>query len=100
MVLDASFTLESPLVEARLGGPARGAEAIAVAERAAPLLQHVEIETLYSTLDGTGAVALIHFPSPAGPIVQSEHFDINLFTGKITRLRSYYDPRKLITPAV
>jgi hypothetical protein len=96
MVLDAAFTLESPLVEERIGGPASGPAALAATARAAPLLKHAIVESLYSTLDGSGVVALIHFPSPAGVVTQSEHFDIDPHTRKITRLRSYYDPRKLL----
>ncbi|MEO8888283.1 MAG: hypothetical protein ABI429_03180 [Jatrophihabitantaceae bacterium] len=96
MVLDDAFVLESPLVEAQLGGPASGRAALAAAAGAAPFLKNADIELLYATLDGIGVVALIHFPSPAGVIVQSEHFDIDSRTRRITRLRSYYDPRKLL----
>jgi hypothetical protein len=56
----------------------------------------VRIDALYATLDGGGVAALIEFPSPVGVIVQSEHFDIDTGTGRITRLRSYYDPRRLL----
>jgi hypothetical protein len=89
-VLDGSFSLESPIVDAQFGG------AVAVAVGAAVFLKHVRIDALYATLDGGGVAALIEFPSPVGVIVQSEHFDIDTGTGRITRLRSYYDPRRLL----
>ncbi len=95
-VLDPTFVLESPLVEAQFGGAVTGARATAVAAGAAPVLKNAEIEALYATSSGDGVAALIHFPSPVGVVVQSEHFDIDAATGKITRLRSYYDPRKLL----
>jgi hypothetical protein len=88
-VLDSLFSLESPIVDAQFGGPVTGA----------PFLKRARIEALYGTPDGGGVAALIEFPSPVGVIVQSEHFDIDAGTGRITRLRSYYDPRKLL-PAV
>lgn len=99
MVLGAAFALESPLVEAQSDGPVSGETALRAAEAAASLLKNADIESLYATLDGTGVVALIRFPSPVGVIVQSEHFDIDPDTGLITRLRSYYDPRKLLKDA-
>jgi hypothetical protein len=95
-VLDTTFSLESPIVEARFGGAVTGAAAVAAAVGVAPFLKHATIEALYATLNGGGVVALIEFPSPVGVVVQSEHFDIDPSTGKITRLRSYYDPRKLL----
>jgi ketosteroid isomerase-like protein len=95
-LLAADFSLESPLVQAQRGGPVTGADARAVAAAAAPFLQHASVEVLYATLSGDGVAALIHFPSPVGVVVQSEHFDVDVATGKITRLRSYYDPRKLL----
>jgi hypothetical protein len=98
-VLDSLFSLESPIVDAQFGGPVTGATAMAAAVGAAPFLKRARIEALYGTPDGGGVAALIEFPSPVGVIVQSEHFDIDAGTGRITRLRSYYDPRKLL-PAV
>ena len=98
-VLDPSFSLSSPVVDARFGGPVTGAVAMAAAASAAPYLGQATIETLYATLDGSGVAALINFPSPVGIVVQSEHFDIDATAGKITRLRSYYDPRKLLPDA-
>lgn len=97
-VLDSAFSLESPIVEAQFGGPLTGAAAMAVAASAAPLLRHATIQAMYATPNGDGVVALIDFPSPVGVVVQSEHFDIDRDARKITRLRSYYDPRKLLTP--
>lgn len=95
-VVDDGFVLESPLVEARVGGPASGSAALAMAAAVAPLLGNAEIEALYSRETGEGVVSLIHFPTPAGPVTQSEHFDLDPATGRITRLRSYYDPRALL----
>ena len=95
-LLDETFVLDSPLVQEQLGGPATGPAAFAAAAGAASFLRHVTVESLHGAADGSGAAALIHFPSPAGTVVQSEHFDINTDTGRITRLRSYYDPRKLL----
>lgn len=95
-LLGEGFVLDSPLVQEQLGGPATGPAALAAAAAAAPFLQHVTVESLYGAADGSGAAALIHFPSPAGTIVQSEHFNVDTDTGRITRLRSYYDPRKLL----
>lgn len=98
-VLGPGFVLESPLVEDRFDGPVSGAAAVAVAQQAAPALRRAEIEALYSTADGTGVVALIRFPTPNGVVAQSEHFDVDLRTGTIDRLRSYYDPRRLLASA-
>ncbi len=96
-VLDPGFVLESPLVAERVGGPASGEVAVSLASAVAPLLANATIEALYCTPTGEGVVALIHFPSPAGTITQSEHFDVEPSTGRITRLRSYYDPRPLLS---
>ncbi len=98
VVLSPTFTLESPLVEDLFGGPVTGPAAIAVAEQAAPALRNAVLDALYSRDDGAGVVALIHFPIPGGVIVQSEHFDIDLRSRTIDRLRSYYDPRRLLPP--
>ncbi|GAA4267590.1 hypothetical protein [Frondihabitans peucedani] len=95
-VVDDGFVLESPLVEARLGGPATGSAALSMAAAVAPLLGNADIEALYARETGDGVVALIHFPTPAGPVTQSEHFDLDPASGRITRLRSYYDPRALL----
>lgn len=95
-LLDAAFVLESPLVEQKFGSGLTGAAALSAAAGAAPLLKHADVQSLYASLSGDGVASLISFPSPVGTIVQSEHFDIDQDTGRITRLRSYYDPRKLL----
>lgn len=63
---------------------------------AVPLLQYATVERLYASPAADGVVALIHFPSPVSVVVQSEHFDVDPATGRITRLRSFYDPRPLL----
>lgn len=96
VILDPSFSLESPLVEARFGGPVTGELATAAAAGAAPFLARATVEALYVSLEATGVAALIHFPTPVGVVVQSEHFELDPGTSRITRLRSYYDPRLLL----
>ena len=59
-------------------------------------MKNATVEASYVSLDGDGVAALIHFPSPVGVVYQSEHFEVSPATRKITRLRSYYDPRKLL----
>lgn len=98
-VLDPAFSLESPLAEAQVGGPLTGPPAAAAAVSAAQFLRNATVEAMYATLDGTGVASLIAFPSPVGEVVQSEHFDVDAGTRRITRLRSYYDPRKLLPGA-
>lgn len=95
-VLAPSFTIDSPLVRERSGGPVSGEFALAFAQAAAPALRHAEIEDLYFSIDGTAAVALIQFPIPDATLWQSEHFE--LAAGVITSLRSFYDPRALLGP--
>jgi hypothetical protein len=98
-VLHDEIVIESPLVFHKLGGPLRGHQAaVSGAASVAPVLKNLTIESCYVNPDGNGVAALIHFPTPAGEIFQSEHFDVDLATGKIKRLRSYYDPRKLLPP--
>lgn len=95
-LVDPNFVLESPLVEERFGGGLKGDSALSAAVAAAPFLKNADVESLYTSPSGDGAASLISFPTPAGTIVQSEHFDLDQHTGRITRLRSYYDPRKLL----
>jgi hypothetical protein len=97
-VFDSGIVIDSPIVQARYGGPLQGQPAVAAAAGVAAFLKNATIEASYVSLDGNGVVALISFPSPVGTVHQSEHFDVDPSTGKITRLRSYYDPRKLLPP--
>jgi len=93
------IVIESPVVQHRHGGPLRGHQAaVAGAVSVAPFLKNVTIEASYVSADGQGVATLIHFPSPVGEVFQSEHFEIDPHTSKIKRLRSYYDPRKLLPP--
>lgn len=96
-VLAPGFILDSPLVVDRLGVPAVGPVATAVAVDAADMLQRADVQSLHFAPGGVGVVALIRFPTPAGAVSQSEHFDIDPVTLKITRLRSFYDPRTLLS---
>lgn len=97
-VLAPDFVLDSPLVRDRIGAPATGAVATAIAVDAAVALQHAELETLHFATDNDGVVALIRLPTARGEVWQSEHFDLAPAAGTITRLRSYYDPRLLLRP--
>jgi len=97
-VLDAEVVIDSPIVQAKYGGPLRGQPALVAAVSVAPFLKNVTIEASYVSLDGNGVATLIHFPSPVGVVYQSEHFEVDPATAKIKRLRSYYDPRKLLPP--
>ncbi|MGN6606113.1 MAG: hypothetical protein ACTHMS_03770 [Jatrophihabitans sp.] len=96
-VLAPEFVLDSPIVRDRLGAPATGAQGAAIAVQAAVLLQHAEVTSLHFTIDGAAVVALIRFPTPAGAVWQSEHFQLDPATGTITGLRSFYDPRPLLS---
>lgn len=64
----------------------------------APFLKRVTVEASYLSADGHCVATRIRVPSPAGEVVQSEHFEVDPDTAKIKRLRSYYDPRKLLAP--
>jgi len=98
-VFHAEIVIESPMVDHKYGAPLRGHEAaLPAAVSMAPYLKNVTVESCYASPDGTGVAALINFPTPVGNIVQSEHFEVEPATGKIKRLRSYYDPRKLLPP--
>jgi hypothetical protein len=97
-VLDAEIVIESPIVQAKYGGPLRGQAALTAAAAVAPFLKNAILEASYVSLDGNGVAILIHFPSPVGEVYQSEHFEVDSTTAKIKRLRSYYDPRKLLPP--
>ena len=97
-VLARGFTLDSPLVRDRVGGPASGEVAIMIAEQFASVLRHAEVEMLYFTTDNAGVAALIRIPGPHAPVWQSEHFDLDVGSGRITALRSFYDPRALTDP--
>jgi hypothetical protein len=97
-VLHEAIVVDSPIVQAKYGGPLRGQAALAGAVGVAPFLKNAIIEASYVSVDGNGVATLIHFPSPVGEVSQSEHFEVDPATAKITRLRSYYDPRKLLPP--
>jgi hypothetical protein len=98
-VFHSDMVIESPIVHHKFGGPLRGhPAAVKGAAGVAPFLKNATVEASYVSLDGNSVATLIRFPSPVGEVVQSEHFDVDPETGKITRLRSYYDPRKLIPP--
>ncbi|MGN6687565.1 MAG: hypothetical protein ACTHK1_08510 [Actinomycetales bacterium] len=96
-VLSTTFTLDSPLVRDRTGGPASGDAAIAIAAEAAPLLARARVDSLYFTMDYTGVVALIKLPFGDAGLWQSEHFEIDTENGAIASLRSFYDPRSLLS---
>ena len=95
-VLHAEIVVESPIVQAKYGGPLRGEAALKGAVGVAPFLENAILEARYVSADGHGVATLIHFPSPVGEVYQSEHFEVDPATAKIKRLRSYYDPRKLL----
>jgi hypothetical protein len=95
-VLHAEVIVDSPIVQARYGGPLSGEAALKAAAGVAAFLKNAVIEATYVSTDGRGAVALIHFPTPVGELFQSEHFDVE--DGRVKRLRSFYDPRKLLPP--
>ncbi|WP_437477447.1 nuclear transport factor 2 family protein [Sorangium sp. So ce1014] len=97
-VFHEEFVVESPMVHAKYGGPLRGQDAVKAATAFAPYLKHLTVEATYLSPDGHCVATLIRFPSPVGEVVQSEHFEIDPDTPKIKRLRSYYDPRKLLAP--
>lgn len=46
VVLNVTFTLENPFVEAQFGGPASGETALVAAAGVAPFLRNAEIESL------------------------------------------------------
>jgi ketosteroid isomerase-like protein len=98
-VFHPEIVIESPVVHHKFGGPLRGHEhAVKGAVGVAPFLKNAVVEASYLSHDGHQVAALIHFPSPVGEVFQSEHFEIDSESGRIKRLRSFYDPRKLLPP--